>query len=194
VIEDGVAGDWQPLATLVRLPVFDDLKCPDMAGQPCKLAGAKLFLVDSVSSDPQFTHPIQIPAGFPGYFLSVPRPTDGQLYVKLHDDPSVVNSITFPVEALRPLPNTIPTVSSRPAAHTPNSPVVNNSSPATTAPGTVAAPPSKSPTNEGTPPASNSDKTTPQASPAVQSNTGHVQQSSIGVTQSRSVETSSPQG
>ena len=182
MIENGVAGDWQPLATLVRLPVFDDLKCPDMAGQPCKLAGAKLFLVDSVSSDPQFTHPIQIPEGFPGYFLSVPRPNDGQLYVKLHDDPSVVNSITFPVEALRPLPNAIPTVSSRPAAQTPNSPAVNDSfSPATTAPGTVAAPPSKSPTNEGPPPASNSDKTTPQASTAMQSDTGQAQQSSIDV-------------
>ena len=182
MIENGVAGDWQPLATLVRLPVFDDLKCPDMAGQPCKLAGAKLFLVDSVSSDPQFTHPIQIPDGFPGYFLSVPRPNDGQLYVKLHDDPSVVNSITFPVEALRPLPNAIPTVSSRPAAQTPNSPGVNDSfSPATTAPGTVAAPPSKSPTNEGPPPASNSDKTTPQASTAMQSDTGQAQQSSIDV-------------
>jgi len=164
VVENGVAGDWQPLVTLVRLPVFSDLKCTGVTGQPCELGGSKLFLVDAVSSDSQFTHPIQIPEGFPGYFLSVPRPTDQQLYIKLHDDPSVVNSITFPVEALQPLPTATSASSPKPAARTPNSPAVSNSSPATTAPGTVAAPLSKDPTAEETTPASNSDKTKPQTS------------------------------
>ena len=32
------------------------------------------FSCGSGPSDPQFAHPIQVPAGFPGYFLSVPRP------------------------------------------------------------------------------------------------------------------------
>jgi hypothetical protein len=95
VIEDGVAGDWQPLATLVRVPVFHGLKCPAQLGEPCKLTGSNLFLVDSISNDPQFDHPVQVSEGFPGYILAVPHPIDGQLYVKLHDDPSVVNPVAF---------------------------------------------------------------------------------------------------
>jgi hypothetical protein len=116
VIEKGVAGDWLPLATLVRLPVFGDLKCPDASDQPCKLTGSKLFLVDSISSDPQFTHSVQVPEGFPGYILSVPRPTTGQLYVKLHDDPSVVNSVLFPAEALVEAAIPMPAAPSKPAS------------------------------------------------------------------------------
>jgi hypothetical protein len=101
VIEKGVAGDWQPLAVLVRLPVFGELRCPDLSDQPCKLSGSKLFLVDAVSNDPQFDHPTQVPEGFPGYTLQVPHPIGGQLYVRLHDDPSIVNPVVFPPE-LRP--------------------------------------------------------------------------------------------
>lgn len=74
VIEGGIASDWLPLATLVRLPAFRDLKCPDAPDQPCELTGSKLFLVDSVSNDPQFDHPTQVPEGFPGYVLPVPHP------------------------------------------------------------------------------------------------------------------------
>jgi hypothetical protein len=121
IIEGGVAGDWKPLATLVRLPAFHDLQCPDSPDQPCKLTGSRLFLVDSVSCDPQFTHPTQVPEGFPGYVLSIPRPTDRQLYVKLHDDPSVVNSVTFSEETLQPLHAVIPAPATKPAAQTPQS-------------------------------------------------------------------------
>jgi hypothetical protein len=108
VVEDGVAGDWQPLATLVRLPVFRDLKCPAEAAQPCKLTGSNLFLVDSVSDDPKFDHPIQVPEGFPGYSLPVPHPTNGELYIKLHDDPSVVNPVVFPAAEFVPPPSAAP--------------------------------------------------------------------------------------
>ena len=45
----GVTGDWQPLATLVRLPVLKELKCPATAELACKLSGTNLFLIDSVS-------------------------------------------------------------------------------------------------------------------------------------------------
>jgi len=96
VIEQGVASDWQPLATLVRLPTFRDIKCAEAQDQPCKLYGSKLYLVDSVSSDPQFDHPAKVPEGFPGYVLPVPHPVDGELYVKLRDDPAIVNSVAFP--------------------------------------------------------------------------------------------------
>jgi hypothetical protein len=126
VIEAGVASDWLPLATLIRLPTIRDLKCPDAPDQPCELTGSKLFLVDSVSNDPQFDHPTQVPEGFPGYVLTVPHPTAGHLYVKLHDDPSVVNSVFFPAEAL-PLPIAITsTASSKPAGQIPNPSAVKN--------------------------------------------------------------------
>jgi hypothetical protein len=96
VVEDGVAGNWQPLATLVRLPKLHELKCPEIPGQPCQLFGSQLFLVDSIANDAQFSHAIQVPAGFPGYVLSVPRPVEGQLFVKLRDDPAIVNMAVFP--------------------------------------------------------------------------------------------------
>ena len=92
VVANGVTGDWQPLATLVRLPAFEDLQCPSTPEQECKLTGSNLFLVDSVSADPEFKHAIQVPAGFPGRALPVPRPRDGQLFLKLRDNPSVINS------------------------------------------------------------------------------------------------------
>jgi hypothetical protein len=131
IVERGITGDWQPLATLVRLPVFSDLKCPVSPDQPCNLTGTNLFLVDAVSNDAQFDHPTQVPQGFPGYALSVPHPIDGMLYVKLHDDPSVMNSVVFPQEALPPPPIATPTAasvapatSSKPAEQSPNPPTV----------------------------------------------------------------------
>lgn len=93
VIANGAAGDWQPLATLVRLPVLKDLQCPSSLELACKLSGSNLYLVNSVSSDPQFDHPVQVPDGFPGYALPVPRPTGAQIYVRLRDNPSVVNPV-----------------------------------------------------------------------------------------------------
>ena len=166
VIENGVAGDWQPLATLVRLPVFGDLKCPDSPEPLCKLTGSKLFLVDSVANDPQFTHPIQVPLGFPGYYLSIPRPANGRLYVKLHDDPSVVNSITFPAEALPSSSIAIPAASSKPAAQILNSKAISNSpSSASAVTGLVAAPPPMPAITGEIPAASSADKTMPQTSP-----------------------------
>jgi hypothetical protein len=96
------AGDWQPLATLVRLPTLSDLKCPATRELACKLSGANLFLVESVSNNPQFDHAVQVPDGFPGNALPVPRPTDGQLYVKLRDDPSVVNATSLLAQQLPP--------------------------------------------------------------------------------------------
>jgi hypothetical protein len=91
----GVAGDWQPLANLVRLPMLKDLKCPVTLELACKLSGSNLFLIDSVSNDPQFTHPVKVPDGFLGSALPVPHPKSGTLYVKLRDDPSVVNATSL---------------------------------------------------------------------------------------------------
>lgn len=95
-----VAGDWQPLVGLVRLPVLKDLKCPENLERACKLSGSDLFLVDSVSGNPQFEQAVQVSDGFPGYSLPVPHPTNGRLYVKLRDDPSVINPVALDAQLL----------------------------------------------------------------------------------------------
>ena len=117
VIVNGVPGDWQRLATLVRLPLLKELKCPATAELACKLTGSNLFLVDSVSSDPKFTHPVQVPDGFPGYSMPVPHPTDGNLYVRLRDDPTVINLTTLGAQQLPPTVNETARADERHAAH-----------------------------------------------------------------------------
>jgi hypothetical protein len=111
MVSNGVVGDWRPLATLVRLPVLKSLECPATLEVDCKLSGVNLFLLDSVSGDSQFTQPVQVPDGFPGRALPVPRPTEGQLYVKLRDDPSVISVAVLDV---RPPPSEVQQPQSKP--------------------------------------------------------------------------------
>lgn len=129
----GAKSDWQPLGTLVRLPVVSSVICPkprppataaapavpapdgkDASSSPpdasagkqegtpadanaqCALTGSNLFLVDSVASDSQFQHSISVPDGFNGTILSVPQPVNGQLFLRLRDDPSEANTVTVP--------------------------------------------------------------------------------------------------
>jgi hypothetical protein len=113
VVAKGITGDWQPLGNLVRLPVLKDLTCPATPELACKLSGANLFLVDSVSSDPGFTHPVQVPEGFLGSALPVPHPTAGPLYVKLRDAPSVINAMTLETQLLAPSPGDLERASAR---------------------------------------------------------------------------------
>jgi hypothetical protein len=141
IIENDVPSDWQPLATLVRLPVLRDLKCPDESDRPCKLTGSNLFLLNSVSNNPQFDHPVQVPEGFPGYALTVPRPTAGQLYIKLHDDPSVVNVVLFPADKQPLPPNATPAAASKSLVQSPNPPAATPQSSPASAPGAGSAPP-----------------------------------------------------
>jgi len=126
VVEKGIAGDWQPLGNLVRLPVLKDLLCPSTPELACKLSGSNLFLVDSISDDPAFTHPVQVPDGFLGSALPVPHPTVGPLYVKLRDDPSVINLTTLETQQLPPSPSDLararalaPTLPTAPPAESP---------------------------------------------------------------------------
>jgi hypothetical protein len=94
---DGVQGDWQPLATLVRVPQLKELKCAE--GAPlCTLVGTDLFLLDQVGTDAQLANAVTVPEGFGESTLSVPRP-NGTLYLKLRDDPAVVNTAVLPVTA-----------------------------------------------------------------------------------------------
>lgn len=117
VIANGVPGDWQRLGTLVRLPVLKELKCPATAELACKLSGSNLFLVDSLSSDPKFTHPVQVPDGFPGYSMPVPHPVDGNLYVKLRDDPSTINLTALGAQVRPPTSDEAARAPERQAAH-----------------------------------------------------------------------------
>lgn len=94
---DSGKGDWQPLATLVRIPALKEVLCPDTPDKQCRLAGSNLFLIDSVASDPQFTHTVSVPIGFADSSLNVPRPNGTLLYIKLRDDPNTVNTLTLPV-------------------------------------------------------------------------------------------------
>ena len=101
------SSDWQALVTLVRVPLLEDLECPATPDTACKLTGTQLFLLESVSNDPQFAHPVEIPDGFPGNSLPVPHPDGGQWYLKLRDDPAFVHSVTLlarppPAAALAP--------------------------------------------------------------------------------------------
>jgi hypothetical protein len=97
ISSDGTQGDWQPLATLVRVPQLKELKCAE--GAPlCTLVGTDLFLLDQVGIDAQLANAVTVPEGFGEATLSVPRP-NGTLYLKLRDDPAVVNTAVLPVTA-----------------------------------------------------------------------------------------------
>ncbi len=156
VVDSGSNGDWQALATLVRLPALHDLKCPAAASQQCRLSGSNLFLVDSVATNPEFTGAVQVPDGFPGFVLPVPHPQGGQLYVKLRDDPSVVNQITLAAREL-PVPPGQATPSPRPpyvpgqATPAPGASQQNQKKPPKPATSTEA-PPSSAPATGTSPP------------------------------------------
>jgi hypothetical protein len=104
VLGDGtqyIYGDWQPLVTLVRLPVLKSFTCAPNASNAaaasptCTLSGDNLFLLDSVSTDPTFAKAVQVPDGFAASTLAVPQ-GGAELYLKLRDDPSVVNTVVLP--------------------------------------------------------------------------------------------------
>jgi hypothetical protein len=150
-ISGGAAGDWQPLVTLVRLPALHELKCPSTPELACKLSGSNLFLVDAVSGDAQFGHPVQVPEGFPGYTLPVPRPTDGQLYVKLRDDPSVVNQAILVAQLLPPSPEESARAAARHAAATQTDASTPTAAPATPSEAAPAPPAAPAPTMSDAP-------------------------------------------
>ena len=100
----GVSGDWQPLATLVRLPALKALECPSTPELACKLSGERLYLIDSVSADASFKKPVVVPDGFLGPAIPVPHPSDGALFLKLRDNPQVVNPTTLAAQQLPQAP------------------------------------------------------------------------------------------
>ncbi|HTX77257.1 MAG TPA: hypothetical protein VMD29_13695 [Terracidiphilus sp.] len=99
---DGIAGDWMPLGTLVRLPGFKELRCPRSPLKLCILTGTNLFLVDSIASAQDFGNATDVPQDFTGAQLAVPHPVGGLLYLKLRDDPNTVQTLNLPVTPMTP--------------------------------------------------------------------------------------------
>jgi len=79
------AGDWQALATLVRLPGVEGVACEETE---CTITARSLFLVDAVGADAGFAKATAVPPGFTGSTLRVPKPADGMLYLRLKDAPA----------------------------------------------------------------------------------------------------------
>ena len=98
VTHDGVAGDWLPLATLVRLPALTDLHCTGTGDLPCSLDGTDLFLVNAIAIDDAFANPVTVPDGFVGATLTMPHPSGNTFYLKLRDDPASTASVNLPVQ------------------------------------------------------------------------------------------------
>ena len=98
----GLGGEWQPLAHLVRVPMLQSLECPPSADLACKLSGADLYLIDTVADGAQPPKTVEVPDGFVGSALPVPHPASGSLYVRLRDDPAVLDAVTLAPATLPP--------------------------------------------------------------------------------------------
>lgn len=94
LVQGGVAGPWQPLATLVRVPTLTAWHCPKTGS--CTLAGTDLFLIRSIASGGQS---VPVPDGFTGGTITVPAPGDGTLSLTLRDAPQPV--VTLRVAPVR---------------------------------------------------------------------------------------------
>jgi hypothetical protein len=166
VAQDGTAGNWTALGTLVRTPQISSIQCttavdpgtaptssptPNATAPPaspvpakpmpaCKADGTNFFLVQAVSADRDFTKPTEVPIGFADTSLTVPAPTDGStLYLKLRDDPSAVATVILPTPIASPASST-----SAPAPQT--QPTPDSSTPSAT------PPPQSAPAAPATPP------------------------------------------
>lgn len=96
VAAGAVNGDWQPLISLVRIPQIKGVHCGSAAEKQCTLVGEKLYLINSVSTEQDFSNPVEVPDGFLSSTLPIPRPKGKTLYVKLRDNPVEVNTVTLP--------------------------------------------------------------------------------------------------
>ena len=124
--------------------MISDLRCPSTPELACKLSGANLFLIDSLSADQDFSHPVAVPDGFPGYTLPIPQPTNGKLFLRLRDDPAVINPVTVQVAALPPSAEELARAEQRHAAATaqpPPAPAVDAAPSAPAAPAPAAQAP-----------------------------------------------------
>jgi hypothetical protein len=94
VTADGIDGDWQPLTNVVRIPKLKAVRCASASEKQCTLSGDKLFLIDAVSTDPDFANAVTVPDGFVEATLTIPSPKGKTLYIKLRDDPASIDTLT----------------------------------------------------------------------------------------------------
>ncbi len=97
ITPDGTEGEWQPLATIVRLPTLTQLSCSANAAASCLLTGQSLYLIDSIATTQPFTNPLQVPEGFVDTTLTIPHPTGPTFYLRLRDDPTAVQPVTLAI-------------------------------------------------------------------------------------------------
>ena len=102
VTADGTDGDWQPLVNLVRIPTLTGVRCGSAPDKQCTLNGDKLFLLDSVSTEADFSNSFTVPEGFVEDALAIPPPKGKTLYIKLRDDPATVDTVTLPAQTAQP--------------------------------------------------------------------------------------------
>jgi hypothetical protein len=107
IAPDGTPGDWHPLGTLVRLPELHAVLCPTTNSAICMLSGKNLFLLSAISSNANFEGATLVPDGFTGQELPIRRPEGSSLYLKIRDDPKVVQAATVPLvhEPAAPMAN-----------------------------------------------------------------------------------------
>lgn len=144
VASDGTTGDWIPLGTLVRTPVITGVTCTkptakeDPAESGCQITGKDLFLLGSIAGDSSFGSAAEVPLGFAGDSLPVPRPADNKtLYLKLRDDPDAVTTVTasVPQTPSRKAGSTAAVATPAPATATPATvPTTAQAAPATATP------------------------------------------------------------
>lgn len=102
VSSDGTNGDWQPLVSLVRIPVLTAFHCVTGSEKQCTLSGDKLFLLDSVSAEADFANSVTVPEGFVEDALAIPPPKGKMLYIKLRDDPATIDTVALPLPQAQP--------------------------------------------------------------------------------------------
>lgn len=153
VAPDGTAGDWISLVNLVRLPNLQDVHCPSDPAALCTLDGTDLYLIDSISNNVGFLTPVEVPEGFVGNTLSIPRPPKSGFYLKLRDEPESENMVSVPVQIQRSAPPPAPPAAPPPATTPPAG------SPAAPEPSTPAA-------GHEQPPAGTTPETAPPNLPA----------------------------
>lgn len=95
LVQAGASGDWQPLVALARLPLLNGLNCP-AEGTSCTLVGRDLFVVSAFSGSADFASSTQVPLGFVGTSLTLPKPMGKKLYLRLHDAPDNIASVSLP--------------------------------------------------------------------------------------------------
>ena len=125
VAQDGTAGDWTPLGTLVRTPQITAVHCTTADAPTCAVDGSSLFLVQTFGAEKDFAKSAEVPSGFADGTFTVPTPADGAtVYFKLRDDPSAVATVTLatPVEKAAPAAEPAPVASGPPAPQSAPSP------------------------------------------------------------------------